>query len=96
MFDFYFWLCFGLFEAGKFKSYQHGSVIPFVNLRDLREVLKQFAHHVYPHYQQYRQIVDDLVKLDQRKPTLAEQIESTKHLQQQLINDVVVKKPNCS
>jgi hypothetical protein len=80
MFDFYFWLCFGLFEAGKFKSYQRGSVIPFVNLLDLREVLKQFAPHLYYHYQQYLQIVDHLSKLDQRNVTLAEQIVSTRHL----------------
>lgn len=94
MFDFYFWLCFGLFEAGKLKSYYRGSVIPFVKLRDLREVLKQFAPHVYQNYQQYQQIVDDLSNLEQRKPTLAEQIVSTRHLQQNLINDLFVKKPN--
>jgi hypothetical protein len=96
MFDFYFWLCFGLFEAGKFISYHRGSVIQFVNLRDLREVLKQFAPHVYHHYQQYLQIVDDLSKLEKRNVTMAEQIVSTKHLQQHLINEVIVKKPNCS
>ncbi len=96
MFDFYFWLCFGLFEAGKFKSYHRGSVIPFVNLRDLREVLKQFAPFVYNHYQQYRQIVDDLSKLEKRNVTLAEQIVSNKHLQLHLIKDLIVKKPNCS
>ena len=92
----HFWLFFELIEAWKFKSYQRGSVIPYVKLRDLREVLKQYATHVYQHYQEYRQIVEDLSKLDQRKPSLAEQIVSTKHLQQHLINDAIVKKPKSS
>jgi hypothetical protein len=96
MFDFYFWLCFGLFEAGKFKSYHRGSVIQFVNLRDLRQVLKQFAPHVYQHYLQYLQIVDHLSRLEQHNTTLAEQIVSIKNLQQHLINDFIVKKSNCS
>jgi hypothetical protein len=84
-FDFYFWLCYGLFKAEKFKTYHRGSVIPFINKGDLRELICDFAPAIYPHWDQYQKIIQALSKLEQKKATLAEQIIATEKLQSHLI-----------
>ncbi len=84
-FDFYFWLCYGLFKAGKFKQHQRGSVIPFINKGDVLEILKQTAPAIYPDWKRYQQIVEALSKLEKKKASLTEQIIATEKLQSLLI-----------
>ncbi len=85
-FDFYFWLCYGLFKAGKFRQYQRGSVIPFINKGDVQELLRDLAPVIYPNWQKYQQIVEALGKLEKKKTSLAEQIIASEKLQSYLIN----------
>ena len=84
-FDFYFWLCYGLFKAGKFKIYQRGSVIPFTNKGDVQELFNEMAPQIYPYWDQYQKIIEALSNLEQKKATLAEQIIATEKLQSHLI-----------
>src|SRR5438105_1869951 len=37
----YFWLCFGLWQANFFRPFITGSVIPFIRLEDLRQVITE-------------------------------------------------------
>lgn len=84
-FDFYYWLSYGLFKAGRFKQYQRGTAIPFINKGDVQEVLKELAPVIYPDWQKYQQIIEALSKLEQRKASLAEQVLATEKLQSFLI-----------
>lgn len=84
-FDFYFWLVYGLYKAGKFKSRLRGSVIPFVNLDDIRTVLKKTAPSIFQHWQHYQQIMKALDLLEQTKTTLGQQLLTTENLQRFLI-----------
>src|SRR5207249_3119237 len=74
MFEFYFWLTYGLWTAGKFKTLHRGSAIQFVNVVDVRSVIGEVAPPIYEHWQQYQQILGALSKLEQKKASLAEQI----------------------
>lgn len=85
VFDFYFWLVFGLFKAGKFKQRLRGSVIPFVNLNDVKEVIKEITPAVLPHWLQFQQVLKALDLLEKSKTTLGQQLVSTQNLQQLLI-----------
>lgn len=84
-FDLYFWLVFGLFKAGKFKSRQRGSVIPFVNLNDVKNVLKETGPAIFQHWQQFQQIMKALDLLEKSKTTLGQQLVTTENLQCYLI-----------
>jgi len=84
-FDFYFWLVFGLFKAGKFKCRHRGSVISFVNLQDIRNVLKETAPSVFEHWLQFQQIMKALDLLEKSKTTLGQQLVTTENLQRYLI-----------
>ena len=83
--DFYFWLCYGLYNAGSFKVRQRGSVIPFININDVRDIFREVAPRIHQDWQRYKEILSVLERLDQHKATLAEQILATKDLQRVLL-----------
>lgn len=41
--DLFFWLCFGLWKSKSFHEFLIGSVIPFVRIHDVRQMLDQAA-----------------------------------------------------
>ena len=83
--DFYFWLIYGLFQSGKFKTRHRGSVIPFINLNDVRDVIREVAPLIHPDWIRYQEILASLDKLSKLKATLAEQIIATDKLQRCLL-----------
>jgi hypothetical protein len=84
-FDFYFWLVYGLFQSGKFKSRHRGSVIPFINLNDVQDVIREVAPLIHPDWSRYQEILSSLDNLRKLKATLSEQIVATDKLQRCLL-----------
>ncbi len=84
-FDFHFWLIYGLFRSGKFKTRHRGSVIPFLNLNDIRDTIQEVASLIHPDWSRYQEILSSLDKLSKLKATLAEQIVVTEKLQHCLL-----------
>lgn len=83
--DFYFWLTYGLFKANSFKIYHRGSVIPFINIGEVKSVIMPAAQAIYPQWQEYKVILKQLELLEQRKNNLAQILKSTATLQEMLI-----------
>ena len=86
IFDFYFWLIHGLHLSGKFKVRHRGSVIPFIKLNDVRDVIREVAPLIHPDWSRYQEILSSLDKLNKLKATLAEQIVTTDKLQRCLLH----------
>lgn len=84
-FKFYYWLIYGLHQSGKFKFRHRGSVIPFINLEDVRDTLREVAPFIHPDWSRYQEILSSLDKLRKLKATLTEQIAATDKLQQCLL-----------
>ncbi|HMJ46306.1 MAG TPA: hypothetical protein VK498_03210 [Ferruginibacter sp.] len=84
-FDFFFWLIHGLHISGKFKVRHRGSVIPFINLEDVRDTLREMAPLIHPDWSRYREILSSLDKLSKLKENLQQQITATDQLQRCLI-----------
>lgn len=85
-FKFYFWLIYGLHQSGKFKVRHRGSVIPFINLVDVRDTLREVAPLIHPDWSRYQKILSSLDNLRKLKATLAEQILATDKLQHCLLH----------
>ena len=85
-FKFFFWLIYGLHQSGKFKIRHRGSVIPFINLDDVRETLREVAPLVHPDWSRYQEILSALDKLNKLKTTLAQQMVATEKLQHCLLH----------
>ena len=85
--DFYFWLTYGLYKAQSFKILQRGSVIPFINLQETRNMIMPAANSIYPHWQEFKIILNQLELLEQRKNNLAQILKSTATVQEYLIRN---------
>lgn len=83
--DFYFWLTYGLFKAKSFKPLHRGSVIQYVNIGEVRHTITAAAQVLYPKWQEFKTIVQQLELLEQRKNNLAQILKSTTTLQEYLI-----------
>jgi hypothetical protein len=90
--EFYFWLCYGLHNAGRFRYYHTGSVIPFLKVGNVSEAISEVAPIFHPHWQQYNQIISSLSQLEKKKATLAQHILSTERLQKQLLHHYFIQK----
>ena len=94
-FDFYFWLVYGLFKSNKFKIRLRGSAISFLNLDDIRVVIRELAPVVFPDWSKFQELIITMDKLEKLKSSLAQQVIASENLQRQLIRryfDEVTKK----
>jgi len=83
--DFYFWLCYSLWQAGHFRQYLRGSVIPFLTVADARFLIRTTAQTIYPHWQSLQPVIEALNKLKTAKHHLAQCIIANEKLQQMLL-----------
>jgi len=89
--DFYYWLVYGLYKAGKFKVYLHGTAIPFINVNDVRNCIREVAPDIFPDWSKFQEIVNTLDKLEKLKTNLEQQIIRSEQLQQHLIRNYFLK-----
>ena len=85
-FDFHFWLVYAVFKSEKFKTRHRGSVILFVSLQDIRDVLKEYTPVVFSHWRQFQSIMQAMDLLQKSKTTLGQQLITTEKMQNYLIN----------
>ena len=86
-FDFYFWLMYGLFKSNKFKIRLRGTAVPFLNLDDIRDIIREVAPVVFPDWSKFQELIKTLDKLVQVKTTLAQQIIASENLQKLLLQN---------
>lgn len=96
-FDFYFWLVWGLFKSNKFKIHLRGTAVPFLNLDDVRSVIREMAPAVFSDWSKFQELIVTMDRLEKLKSNLAQQVIASENLQRQLIRryfgDVAKKVP---
>ena len=65
--DHYYWLCFGLWQSRSLHPYLFGSVIPFIHLRDLSQVINQASIKALASPANFQKTVEALKILDQHE-----------------------------
>ena len=65
--DHYYWLCFGLWQSKSLHPYLNGSVIPFIHLRDLNQVIRQASEKALATPANFQKTVEALKILDQHE-----------------------------
>ena len=86
-FDFYFWLVFAIQQSGKFKIRLRGSAVPFINIDDVRDLIRELAPAVHSDWARFRELVNTLDKLSKLKSSLAQQIQASENLQKALLQN---------
>ncbi len=65
--DHNFWLCFGLWQSRSFHQHLIGSVIPFIRLHDLNQVINQASEKAQANPGTFHKTVEALKMLDQHE-----------------------------
>ena len=65
--DHYYWLCFGLWQSKSLHPYLKGSVIPFIHLQDLNQVINQASEKALATPANFLKTVEALKILDQNE-----------------------------
>ena len=86
-FEFYFWLVYALHQSGKFKIRLRGSVIPFINVNDVRDVIREVAPVIHSDWSRLQELIYTLDNIGKLKTTLLQQVKATENLQKCLLND---------
>ncbi|MEO6723641.1 MAG: hypothetical protein ABIN67_24955 [Ferruginibacter sp.] len=89
--DFYFWITYGLFKAQSFKIFHRGSVIPFINLQETRDLIMPAANIIYPQWQEFKILLQQMELLERRKNNLAQILKTTATLQEYLIRNYFIQ-----
>ena len=72
--NFYYWLCFALWQTGKFRPRLIGSVIPFIHIGDFKDVIADSAIKANKKPKQYQKALSILIDIDQKSEALAQQL----------------------
>lgn len=83
--DFYFWLSYSLWQTGRFRPYLRGSVIPFLRVQEVRQLLTQAGESIFPHWQSLQGVLEALNQLKTTRAHLAQCIIANEKLQQMLL-----------
>ena len=84
--ELYYWLCFGLWQARAFRPYPIGSVIPFIRLDDLLQVLNHSGIRAESDPAAFRVLVNTLNLLQNREQLLRQNLELVSAAKAQVFN----------
>jgi hypothetical protein len=84
--NFFFWLIYGVHQLDKFKIRHRGTAVPFINLSDVRDTVREVAPLIHPDWSRFKELLVALEKCSQLKSTLAQQIIATEKLQAALLH----------
>jgi hypothetical protein len=65
--DLYYWICYGLWQSKSLHPYLNGSVIPFIHLRDLKQVINQASEKALATQANFLKTVEAFKILDQHE-----------------------------
>ncbi len=72
--DFYYWLCFALWQAGKFQFYLVGSVIPFIRINDVKDLINQASIQANQNAIQFQKSLTLLLQIEQQTQNIKQQL----------------------
>jgi hypothetical protein len=84
--ELYYWLCFGLWQGQAFRPYLIGSVIPFIRLNDLLQVLNHSGIRAESDPAAFRVLVNTLNLLQNRERLLRQNMELVAAAKAQVFN----------
>jgi hypothetical protein len=84
--NFYYWLCFALWQTGKFRPSLIGSVVPFIHIGDLKQVISDATIKANNKPKQYQKSLSLLIDIDRKSEILTEKLKVIEQLKKTLLN----------
>ena len=87
--NFYYWLAFCLWQADKFKLYLVGSVIPFIRISDIKEVMEQADRQANQNPSEYNKSLQLLIQIDKQSKIIIQQLKLIKQAKKAIVYKVL-------
>lgn len=85
----YYWLCFALWQTGKFRPRLVGSAVPFIHISDLKQVISDALIKANKKSDQYQKALSLLIDIDMKGEEMAEQLKLIGELKKTVLNRVL-------
>ncbi len=89
--NFYFWLCYGLWQARGFYEHLIGSVIPFLKIGDARSVLLTGTEKALKDRKKYMQSLSLLQDFENKKKVLERQIQLIREVKRAIMIKILLE-----
>ncbi len=87
--QFYYWLCFALWQTSQFEPYLVGSVIPFIHIRNVKTIINDATAKVNTNIKQYQKVLDLLMEINKREKLLQSQFDIIKRSKRVLLSSIL-------
>jgi hypothetical protein len=87
--DFYFWLIYGLWQGNYFRQLLYGSVIPFIRIRDLKEIIANAATITSGKKERLSKTITLLKNLDEQQKNIQNQMILIKQAKASLMYNIL-------
>lgn len=87
--QFYFWLSYGLWQAHAFRSLLTGSVIPFIRIREAKDLLSDSAEKALKDRQKCMKALAMLQDFDKKSEILEKQVKLVKDIKRAIMPQVL-------
>jgi hypothetical protein len=84
-----YWICFGLWQAGMFRPFLTGSVIPFIRLEDLRTVISNAWNKIENSSTDFKSSIQVLRKLQECQENIMKQLYLVKQAKKSVMYKVL-------
>jgi hypothetical protein len=87
--DFYYWLCFGLWQGRFLDPCLTGSVIPFIRINDLCKIIQEAADKANLRPDKFKETLTLMNQLNQHQSNIMEQVKLIKSMKKALMYKVL-------
>ena len=87
--DFYYWLCYGLWQSNKFHPYLSGSVIPFIRVHDVRSIINQAEQKIKSKRGKFNKALKTLIKVNEHYDDITVQLKLLKQVKGLILKGLI-------
>lgn len=87
--EMYYWICFGLWQGSFFRSFLSGSVIPFMRINDLKQIIEKTFVKTEMKKDEFKDAMQVLNKLSAHQENIIYQMHLIKQAKKSLIYKVL-------
>ena len=87
--DFYYWLCYGLWQSNKFHPYLCGSVIPFIRVHDVRSIINQAEQKIKSKRGKFNKALKTLIKVNEHYDDITVQLKLLKQVKGLILKGLI-------
>lgn len=84
-YEFYYWICYGLYISKKFERELIGSVILYIRIGDAKKLIHDAARKIYFNQNNYSNKVKVLLNIEEKERLILEQTKAIKQLKRAIL-----------